>query len=153
MSSSNLKTNISVEDLVAAIEQSIERTLEDVGDSLVEKAVRLVPVDTGNLMKSINSTAPEEEDDKYSILFRAQAPYAANVEFGTAPHVIEPKDAKALRFKRGDQVVFARKVHHPGTQPQPYMRPAIDIVGQDIKPMLNRHLKTALATKGVRLVR
>lgn len=41
---------------------------------------------------------------------------------GTRPHVIRPRNARALRFvnARGD-VVFARAVRHPGTRPNRYL--------------------------------
>lgn len=42
--------------------------------------------------------------------------YAEFVNDGTRPHIIRPKNAKALRFRVGGQVVYARVVHHPGTR-------------------------------------
>lgn len=50
------------------------------------------------------------------------APYAIYVERGTAPHIIEPKKAKALRFVVNGKVIFAKRVRHPGTQAQYAMR-------------------------------
>jgi hypothetical protein len=49
---------------------------------------------------------------------RIPKPYARIHEFGgtTKPHVIEPRNAKALRFIIGGRVVFARRVHHPGSR-------------------------------------
>ena len=39
---------------------------------------------------------------------------------GTRPHVIEARNASALSFEwRGEQVFF-RRVHHPGTHPNPF---------------------------------
>lgn len=40
---------------------------------------------------------------------------------GTPPHIIRPKQAKALRFKIGNRIVYAQVVHHPGTRPNPYL--------------------------------
>jgi hypothetical protein len=57
--------------------------------------------------------------------------YAMYVEFGTPPHVIEAKNAKALHFKDGaiasslgfsGDDVFLKRVHHPGTAPNPFLR-------------------------------
>ena len=45
--------------------------------------------------------------------------YAAAVEFGTAPHVIYPKNAKALYWNGAKHPV--KKVNHPGSAPNPYM--------------------------------
>lgn len=43
-------------------------------------------------------------------------------EYGTRPHVITPKRARALRFVSGGQVVFARRVNHPGTKATRFIR-------------------------------
>lgn len=77
----------------------------------------------------------------------AKANYAAFVELGTRPHVIRPKNKKVLRFaprggarlsgspRSGGTVVFARRVHHPGTKAKPFMVPgakrAVDALGAD----------------------
>lgn len=42
---------------------------------------------------------------------------ARYLEFGTRPHVIRPRNAKALKFNVGGRTVFARSVNHPGTRP------------------------------------
>lgn len=96
---------------------------------------RLVPRKTGNLGRSIHVgrvTATTAETV-------ASAGYAAAVEFGTKPHPIVPRRKKALRFapggsgrrlsgapRSGSGVVFAKRVKHPGTRAQPYMRPGAE---------------------------
>lgn len=52
--------------------------------------------------------------------------YAIFVEYGTRPHTITPDDAQALNFSVGGQEVFAKKVEHPGTEPQPFLRSAAE---------------------------
>jgi hypothetical protein len=47
------------------------------------------------------------------------ANYAPFVEFGTPPHVIVPKNAKALYWPGAQHPV--RKVNHPGTKPNQFM--------------------------------
>ncbi|MCL5068057.1 MAG: hypothetical protein M1368_06870, partial [Thaumarchaeota archaeon] len=42
--------------------------------------------------------------------------YAPFLEFGTRPHTIEVKNARALHFQKGGQDVFAKSVQHPGIQ-------------------------------------
>lgn len=49
------------------------------------------------------------------------AKYARWLHEGTRPYTIVPKTAKALRFKVGRQVVFARRVHHPGLRGWPFL--------------------------------
>lgn len=52
---------------------------------------------------------------------RGQRGYAGIVSSGSRPHVIQPRRGKALRFVVGGQVVYARRVNHPGTRPDPYL--------------------------------
>lgn len=47
------------------------------------------------------------------------ASYAPYVEFGTKPHVIVPREKKALYWPGAAHPV--RKVNHPGTKPNPFM--------------------------------
>jgi HK97 gp10 family phage protein len=84
-----------------------------------------VPVKSGVLR---NSLGVQVETDKVIIGPRAdQAPYAGFVEFGTKAHIIEPKKAGGvLVFNVGGTKVFTRKVRHPGTKAQPYVRPAFE---------------------------
>lgn len=52
--------------------------------------------------------------------------HAPFVEFGTAPHTITPNGAQVLNFTVNGTDVFAGRVDHPGTDAQPYLRPALD---------------------------
>lgn len=56
------------------------------------------------------------------------APYALFVEVGTRPHEIRTKGRYPLRNRKTGQV-FGPVVDHPGTAPQPYLRPALDDLG------------------------
>lgn len=48
---------------------------------------------------------------------------------GTRPHVILPRNARALRFTvAGGDVVFAKRVNHPGTRANPYLEQALEEV-------------------------
>jgi HK97 gp10 family phage protein len=91
---------------------------------LAEMEVR-APVKTGNLRQSLGIRV---ESDRVTIgPNERQAPYAGYVEFGTKPHVIRPKKSGGvLVFTVGGTKVFTTKVNHPGTQPQPYVRPAFE---------------------------
>jgi hypothetical protein len=57
--------------------------------------------------------------------------YPLDVELGTKPHLIVAHGPYPLRDKHGR--VFGRVVHHPGTQAQPFLRPALDdLAGQQL---------------------
>ena len=67
--------------------------------------------------------------------------HAVWMEYGTKPHIILPRRAKALRFiGRDGQVVFARRVNHPGTKP----RRMFERGGQEARPFAVSHLRKAL---------
>ena len=98
----------------------------------VAEANYLVPRKTGHLGRSIS---PAGLTDTHAIV-KATAGYAAFVELGTKPHVIRPRNKRALawaataggrrlsgRARTGATMRFAKKVNHPGTKPQPYLLP------------------------------
>ena len=60
--------------------------------------------------------------DSMSVI--AEQSYSAAIEYGTVPHEIRPKTQTALHFVKNGQDVFTKKVHHPGTKPNPVMRNA-----------------------------
>lgn len=76
-----------------------------------------------------NSVSVKPRFFKKSVLVtsshKSGEPVAAWVEFGTAPHIITPKTKKVLRWFDGDTAIFAKKVRHPGTKPNPYFRRGI----------------------------
>lgn len=50
-----------------------------------------------------------------------QRGYAQIVSSGSRPHMIYPRFARALRFVIAGQVIYATRVQHPGTRPNPYL--------------------------------
>lgn len=147
-----------------AILRGLINGIEDLADRICELGAEQVAVKTGNLQRSISSERnmgrtikvgddppkfiqvpihlADVDRNKFRIAmkFGAYAPYAAAVEFGTGPHIIEPRKDRAeasgqlrtnphLRWKTdGGGEVFAKRVKHPGTTAQPFMRPAVDTV-------------------------
>jgi HK97 gp10 family phage protein len=73
--------------------------------------------------------------------------YAHLVEFGTAPHTIIAKRAKALAVGSG----FRRRVNHPGTSPRPFMRPAFDSQVGNAKRKMVSEFKIGLAREAKRV--
>jgi len=55
-------------------------------------------------------------------------PNAVMVHEGTRPHIILPKNAKALAFVADGRLVFAMIVHHPGTSPNHYLTDNLPLV-------------------------
>jgi HK97 gp10 family phage protein len=84
-----------------------------------------VPVKTGKLRGSLGIRVHTD-----SVIIGPNeniAPYAGYVEFGTKPHEIRPKTrGGVLVFYINGKKIVTRKVNHPGTQPQPYVRPAFE---------------------------
>lgn len=106
--------------------------LRTIALSAVREQKLLAPRKTGNLGRSIHIGAVTPTRAETS----ASADYAGYVEQGTRPHVIRPKNRKALRWaassgdarlsgspRSGGRVRFAKRVQHPGTRAQPFMVP------------------------------
>lgn len=85
-------------------------------------AKRFCPVDHGRLRSSINWRLGRDARGYYADV-GTNVSYALPVEFGTRPHVIRPRNAKALYWKGARHPVAY--VNHPGTRAQPFLRPAI----------------------------
>lgn len=101
--------------------------------STVAEAQRRVPRKTGNLQRNI---VPGAVSADHAVV-EARTNYAAPVEFGQKPHVIVPKNRKALawggdrrlsgRLRTGSEPThFAKRVHHPGAKPKPYLVPGAE---------------------------
>lgn len=116
------------------IDQIIHQTGEDIGD----KAREYAPRDTGELIQGI-----EVINEPGQTRVVSTAPHSAFVEFGTWSHnIINPKPGTytirprkaggVLRFttKTGD-VVYTKKVEHPGIEAQQFMRRANEDVLDD----------------------
>lgn len=66
-------------------------------------------------------TAVEEE------VVSNDTPYGPHVEWGTDPHTIEGNPLLSFEWRGRDHVFHS--VQHPGTSPQPFFRPAVDVTG------------------------
>lgn len=101
----------------------------------VKEAQALAPRRTGNLTRSIRLGPVTPTSAVVQAGGLASVGYAADVEYGTRPHVIVPRRRKALRFaataagarltgtpRIGADVVFAKRVRHPGTKARSFLR-------------------------------
>ena len=59
--------------------------------------------------------------------------YAIFVHFGTRPHEIKPKKARALAFVKGDKLIFAKRVRHPGYVGDPFLYNALQEAAQKLQ--------------------
>jgi hypothetical protein len=100
----------------SAINDWLEQTI---GPAILGDARNLAPKRSGRLAESLRA----EVHDKVLRIGSLDCNYATDVEMGTAPHVILPRNKKALHWPGADHPVA--RVNHPGTKPTPYLRPAL----------------------------
>lgn len=100
-----------------SVEKAISRELEDTAHKIERTAKEIVPVDTGALRASINTSGGPLD---YEIIARTE--YAKYIEDGTAPHVITGNFYLIL----GEQEKLVHSVNHPGNRAYKYMENACD---------------------------
>ena len=82
-------------------------------------------VDTGRYRSSIGWRLGRDAVGLYAEC-GSSVPYAIHLERGTQPHIILPRQKKALWWKGAAHPV--RIVHHPGTRPYNVLRRALHAV-------------------------
>lgn len=82
-----------------------------------------------------------------SVAVGSDSPIAPFIEYGTRPHTIRPRAARALAFDAGGGTVFATVVNHPGTRPSPVLENALTESEPGIAELVNDAL-TTVATGG-----
>ena len=110
------KISFDLPDFSLVLKNATASTLQEAGFKVEDEAKKTAPVDSGYYRNNIGF------DGKNKVI--ANAEYSADLEYGTKPHVIEPKTAKALHFKSDGKDVFTKRVNHPGTKPLAIMRNA-----------------------------
>lgn len=115
-------------------QENVSKVVNDTLLKIQANAKLRTPVDTGHLKRSIETEI--EHDGKSGQVF-TDVEYSTHVEFGTAPHTIEVKDAKVL--SDGKQF-FGTKVNHPGQQAQPFLFPAFEEETKDFLSNLEKAL-------------
>lgn len=102
----------------------------------VAEAKALVPRRTGNLARTIRVGTVNATSAQVMAGGGLGVGYAAAVEFGSRAHEIVPRRAKVLawggartlggRLRKGAKpTFFAKRVHHPGTRPHPFLVPGL----------------------------
>lgn len=90
----------------------------NVVETIEAHGVKEAPVETSDLVNSITSYLAGTTG-----VVKATAGHASYVHEGTRPHVILPRDKKALYWPGAGHPV--KKVHHPGTKANPFFERAI----------------------------
>ena len=118
------KTGVSLQVIARDMpEEIIPEFVEKIADACLNNVYRRAPWRSGFLAMSVTKKV-----EGNTAQVTPAAPYAPFVSLGTRPHEIRPRNAKALAFPGGQLggVVFAAVVHHPGTQPNPYLHLAAE---------------------------
>lgn len=102
----------------------------------------IVPYRTGQLSLTFFSRI-----DGLTAMWGPTVDYAAAVEFGTGPHDIVPKNKKALFWPGARHPV--KRVHHPGSAPNPYMERIIANASAPINALFEEALQVIVENIGV----
>ena len=130
------KISFDLPDFSLVLKNATTQTLQEAGFKVEEEAKKAAPVDSGYYRNNIGF------DGKNKVI--ANADYSAALEYGSKPHIIEPKTAKALHFKSDGQDVFAKRVKHPGTKPLAIMRNAALKVQKQVGGIFQKNFKNDL---------
>jgi hypothetical protein len=98
-----------------------------VTEAVARDAIAGCPVDSGDLVSTIRTYYPGKLNGIVIIggnsRLATDVDYWAYVEYGTAPHWIDSHGDWSLRSDDGRY--FGRRVWHPGTRANPFMRRAL----------------------------
>lgn len=72
------------------------------------------------------------------------APYAQFIEAGSRAHEIKARRARFLRFEQAGEVVFRKRVFHPGTRPARFMQSARDAAESLVPQYIEAGLSSAI---------
>lgn len=108
-----------------------EEWIENKGNEIADIQRAEVPRDTGRLAESISVRVGHRRGTPYAdvgptAIDENGYPIALFIEFGTKPHWITPKKAKALWWPGATHPV--KRVYHPGTLPYPFLRRSLELV-------------------------
>ena len=136
------------------VNSNVLTALREVGRIFVPALQRNTPKKTGALRLSTRYQILGGAAKDMALTVRQGAKSASGdfyghyVRGGTRAHTIVPKKAKSLAFMMGDRLVFAQKVHHPGTKANPYHTRTIRQLKPQIQEVFNaagRKIAAALA--------
>ncbi len=138
-----------IERSASAIDREMDAAMALAQEVVVTEAQIRVPDKTGILKQSIQALPPTGSFASNTLegVVAAGAPHALPVEDGTRPHVIRPRFRRALRFPMAggkDGFGYAKKVNHPGTEPRPFLEPALDAKADEVTEIFGDAIELAL---------
>ena len=99
---------------------------------------------TGALERSVKAGINDDGSEGWVELDRTIAKYGPYVHQGFPPHVIEPRNKKALRwFTASSEVRFAKRVNHPGFKGDPFLFNALDDRRENIFRIFSNRVEAA----------
>lgn len=131
-----------IEEFKSLVDKRVRKYVIEVHREIAMALVAATPMDSGQMQKSWfagRNTYPTGTPGNGglqalqwvasqmkvgdNIIMANLAPYAWFVEYGTAAHVIEPRNASVLRWIGDDgRPAYAMRVNHPGTRPAFFIR-------------------------------
>lgn len=136
-----------LEELLDDLDATTRQAMDTALDIVAAKARELAPKGPTSMLANSIAKGPITGTFSAGTLegtVFAGAPYAAAVEDGTRPHVIEAKHRRALRIPIEGGFLFRRRVNHPGTQAQPFLGPALEQSADDIEGEFTAAVELAL---------
>lgn len=129
--------------LPAKLERNVMRGALRAGAKVIQaQAIANVPVKSGELRKSLKLRTGGR-NGIVTASVRTKVFYAKFVEYGTASHAIRAKHGGKLLFGG----TFRDSVHHPGTKPKSFLRPALDAKAGAAVIAAAEYMRNRLATK------
>lgn len=125
------------DEAIQQMKRKREQTINEIAVFVEAEAKQRVKVKTGNLRRQITHVTKHDEDVSRAKV-GSNLEYAQPLEEGSKPHKIKSKDGKPLRFQVNGKWVVVDEVNHPGTKPQPFLRPAIEENVGEIQDRIKR---------------
>ena len=122
-------------DLAKKNSKLVVQSVNDMARGFEERAVRdfteYMRVRSGQLRSETRGFIRRISDTEIEVGLRNPKKYARPQHEGTGPFVIVPRRRKALRFTVGGDVVFAKRVNHPGIRAKPFLSVPLRFEAED----------------------
>lgn len=130
------------------IKKTTQANLDKIGLLLVNKMRLLLEGYIGHPSPLMDDIQYRLEDGQ--VVIYTTSPITRFLEEGTKPHIIRPKNGKALAFRAGNSGkrsngstysfgdnILAGAVHHPGFEARPFFSAALFLSKQEIEDVLS----------------